>query len=55
MPVPGSSLVLQLEQEDHLHVSVLRLELGGKFIIVVFRTTYACLNGQSDTIFDTSE
>lgn len=53
MPVPGSSLVLQLEQEDHL--SVLRLELGGKFLIVVIRTTYACLNGQPDTIFDTSE
>lgn len=53
MPVPGSSLVLQLEQEDHL--SVLKLELGRKFIIVVIRTTYACLNGQPDTIFDTSE
>lgn len=54
MPVPGSSLVLQLEQEDHLSV-LLRLELGRKFIIVVIRTTYACLNGQPDTIFDTSE
>lgn len=53
MPVPGSSLVLQLEQEDHL--SVLRLELGGKFILVAIRTTYACLNGQPDTIFDTCE